>query len=114
MSSHAALGVVRSGVAVLKGTGVRINAISSGQIDVGVSLNGFDTKGMANNTQLPPAALQSSEAQRSNIGLERAGTPAEVGRVAGFLASGFSSYITGSNMVVDGGASVMCPLMVPI
>ncbi|KIX03659.1 uncharacterized protein Z518_07212 [Rhinocladiella mackenziei CBS 650.93] len=114
MSSHAALGVVRSGVAVLKGTGVRINAISPGQIDVGVSLNGFDAKGMFNNTQLPPAALQNTVAQKNNIGLERAGMPAEVGRVAGFLASGFSSYITGANMVVDGGASVMCPLMVPI
>lgn len=40
MSAHAALGVVRAGVAVLKGTGVRINAISPGQIDVGVDLNG--------------------------------------------------------------------------
>ncbi|OAP61818.1 hypothetical protein AYL99_04021 [Fonsecaea erecta] len=116
MSCHAAMGVVRSGVAVLKGTGVRINAISPGQIDVGVSLNGLDTKStlMGYNTQLPPAALQSPAAQKNNIGLERAGTPAEVGRVAGFLASGFSSYITGANMIVDGGASVMCPLMVPI
>ena len=114
MSSHAALGVVRSGVAVLKGTGVRINAISAGQIDVGVSLDGYDPRGMANIAQLPPAALQNASVQKNNIGLERAGLPAEVGRVAGFLASGFSSYITGSNMVVDGGASVMCPLMVPI
>lgn len=40
MSAHAALGVVRAGVAVLKGTGVRINAISPGQVDVGVDLNG--------------------------------------------------------------------------
>jgi len=69
---------------------------------------------MSYNTQLPPSTLQSPETQKANIGLERAGTPAEVGRVAGFLASGFSSYITGANMVVDGGASVMCPLMVPI
>lgn len=112
MSSHAALGVVRAGVAVLKGTGVRINCISPGQIDVGVSLNGVDMKGMAH--QLPPAHLQGSESQKNNIGLERAGLPAEVGRVAGFLASGFSSYITGSNLVVDGGACVMSPLMVPI
>lgn len=57
MSSHAALGVVRAGVAVLKGdpivllkrgiltshetgSGVRINCISPGQIDVGVDLKG--------------------------------------------------------------------------
>lgn len=112
MSSHAALGVVRAGVAVLKGTGVRINCISPGQIDVGVSLDGFDMRGMTN--QLPPAEMQGKGLQKANIGLERAGMPAEVGRVAGFLASGFSSYITGANLVVDGGASTMCPLMVPI
>lgn len=44
MSAHAALGVVRAGVAVLKGTGVRINAISPGQIDVGVDLNGVSSR----------------------------------------------------------------------
>jgi NAD(P)-dependent dehydrogenase (short-subunit alcohol dehydrogenase family) len=112
MSSHAALGVVRSGVAVLKGTGVRINAITAGQIDVGVDLSGAELKGgMA---QFPPASLQSVEVQRRNIGLERAGRPEEVGRVAGFLASGFSSYITGAELRVDGGASVMNPLTVPV
>lgn len=112
MSSHAALGVVRAGVATLKGTGIRINCISPGQIDVGVSLQGLDLKGMS--AQLPPAHLQGGDVQKAAIGLERAGLPAEVGRVAGFLASGFSSYITGANLVVDGGASVMNPLMVPL
>jgi len=112
MSSHAALGVVRAGVAVLKGTGIRINCISPGQIDVGVDLKGFDMRGMT--AQLPPASLQTKEAQKENIGLERAGMPSEVGRVAGFLASGFSSYITGANLVVDGGASTMNPLTIPI
>jgi len=52
--------------------------------------------------------------QKQLIGLERAGLPTEIGRVAGFLESGFSSYITGANIVVDGGASVMNPLTVPI
>lgn len=76
MSSHAALGVVRAGVAVLKGSGVRINCISPGQIDVGVDLQGvlalysgavlqfadipqFDMRGMQ--AQFPPASLQSKE-----------------------------------------------------
>src|SRR6186713_678539 len=103
MTTHAALGVVRSGVAVLKGSGIRINAISPGQIDVGVDLQSFDMRGMT--AAHPPARLQSPEAQKANIGLERAGLPMEVARVVGFLASGFSAYITGSNLVVDGGAS---------
>lgn len=109
MSAHAALGVVRAGVPVLKGSGVRINCISPGQVDVGVKLEGFDMRGMT--AQLPPASLQSAETQKANIGLERAGQPIEVARVAGFLASGFSSYVTGANMVVDGGASYVHPLI---
>jgi len=112
MSSHAALGVVKSGVATLKGTGVRINCISAGQIDIGVDLQELDKRG--NTHQLPPSSLQSKEHHQQIIGLERPGLPMEVARVAGFLASGFSSYITGSNMIVDGGTSVMNPLTVPV
>lgn len=102
IASHAALGVVRAGVAVLKGTGVRINCISPGQIDVGV-----DLQAAAAQSQFPPmvSRLQGKETQETIIGLERAGRPQEVARVAGFLASGFSSYVTGANLVVDGGAS---------
>lgn len=43
MATHAALGVVRAGVAVLKGSGVRINCISPGQVDVGVNLDGVSS-----------------------------------------------------------------------
>lgn len=43
MATHAALGVVRAGVAVLKGSGVRINCISPGQVDVGVDLHGVSS-----------------------------------------------------------------------
>ncbi|TKA71686.1 hypothetical protein B0A55_07693, partial [Friedmanniomyces simplex] len=112
MTSHAALGVVKAGVATLKGTGVRINCISPGQIDIGVDLKGFDMRGLS--AQFPPSSLQSEEGRREIVGLERAGMPVEVARTVGFFASSFSSYITGHNMVVDGGASVMNPLTIPI
>lgn len=122
IASHAALGVVRSGVAVLKGTSVRINAITAGQIDIGVdlsdssdpALNNNSTTMSSKNQQFPPASLQDESTQKRIIGLERAGRPEEVGKVAGFLASGFSSYITGAELRVDGGASVMNPLTVPV
>ncbi|TLD25376.1 hypothetical protein PspLS_05457 [Pyricularia sp. CBS 133598] len=61
MMAHASLGVVRAGVSVLKGTGVRINCISAGQIETGVDLKGVDMRGM--NVQFPPANLQSKEPQ---------------------------------------------------
>lgn len=78
-------------VSTLKGSGVRINCISPGQIDIGVNLENVDRKGQLH--QLPPSSLQSKEVQKQTIGLERAGLPYEVARVAGFLASGFSSYM---------------------
>ncbi|KAK6429975.1 hypothetical protein LTR95_013875 [Oleoguttula sp. CCFEE 5521] len=97
VSAQAALGVVKAGVAVLKGKkGIRINCISPGEIEGGGS-GGVRV-----------------EKLKETVGLERAGLPVEVARVAGFLASGFSSYITGSNLVVDGGAGAMSPLSLGI
>ena len=97
---YPALGVVRSSVAVRKGAGVRINCVSPGQIDVGVSLNEFDTPGMS--SQSPPSGLRPYEIQESAIGIERPGMPQEVACAGGFLASGFSSYMAGTNLNVDG------------
>ena len=91
LSAHAALGVVRSGVGVLKGTGVRVNSVSVGKVDESGEGPG------------------SGGGEKNDV-VERAGTPTEVARVVGFLASGFSAYVNGANLVVDGGATVMAPL----
>ncbi|XP_058808373.1 3-oxoacyl-[acyl-carrier-protein] reductase FabG-like [Phymastichus coffea] len=41
--------------------------------------------------------------------LGRPGTPEEVAKTIGFLASDYASFITGQTLPVDGGRSVMCP-----
>lgn len=95
MTSHAALGVVKAGVAVLKGSNVRINCISPGQVNVGVDLKGvgrpgsryipsrtadrlamcqFDMRGMT--AQFPPAEQQTKEVgsrQRPTLPAPRVG-----------------------------------------
>jgi NAD(P)-dependent dehydrogenase (short-subunit alcohol dehydrogenase family) len=47
--------------------------------------------------------LQNAEYIRETVGLERPGEPDEVAKVIGFLASGFSSFVQGANIIVDGG-----------
>lgn len=47
----------------------------------------------------------STQAVEKTNGLERSGLPVEVGRVAGFLASGFSSFVHGASILVDGGST---------
>ena len=39
MTQHAVLGLVKSSVVQLKGTGIRINIVSSGTIDMGIELS---------------------------------------------------------------------------
>ena len=41
-----------------------------------------------------------------NIPMKRLGTPEEIGKLAAFLASDDSSYITGQGIVIDGGSTL--------
>ncbi|WP_423747438.1 glucose 1-dehydrogenase (plasmid) [Haladaptatus sp. SPP-AMP-3] len=88
----AAKGGVKSmtfGVAELLGPEVRVNAIQPGFTD---------ETGLAENH--PEEAARARAAETS---LDRLGTPAELGNVAVFLASGLSSYVTAEGILVDGG-----------
>ena len=59
MSAHAAVGVVRAGVVALRGTGIRINCISPGQINGGTQPRSSDMRGMR--SQSPPVTPQLEE-----------------------------------------------------
>ena len=78
----------------LKGRGIRVNTIAPGTIN---------TPALA---QMAPDPAQTDElysALAANVPLGRVAEPAEIASVALFLASSDSSYITGSNLDVDGG-----------
>lgn len=74
--------------------GIRVNCICPGYIDAGLAEGYFQS-------QADPAKAR-SEAGKLHA-LWRIGDPAEVGRVAVFLASDDASFVTGASMVVDGG-----------
>jgi NAD(P)-dependent dehydrogenase (short-subunit alcohol dehydrogenase family) len=83
----------------LYGTGIRINAVSPGLIETGMTAPLFAA-----------ARARGSEAKIGQLNpLARYGKPEEIARAALFLASDASSYVNGHNCVVDGGLSSSHP-----
>ena len=70
--------------------GITINSIAPGAIETPINKN------LLNDPSKLDALLQ-------NIPLKRLGQPSDVASLASFLASGESSYITGTTLFVDGG-----------
>jgi NAD(P)-dependent dehydrogenase (short-subunit alcohol dehydrogenase family) len=87
----------RSWTVELKHRKIRVNAISPGQIDT----PGIRTGMMQNEEQIK----QFMSSQVATIPLGRMGNPDEVANVVSFLASDDSSFITGIELFVDGGAA---------
>jgi NAD(P)-dependent dehydrogenase (short-subunit alcohol dehydrogenase family) len=73
----------------LRGTGIRVNVLSPGPIPTELALNTIGAKGM--------------EAIGASTPLGRLGDPSETAAAAAFLASADSSFMTGSEVFVDGG-----------
>ena len=84
----------RSWAQDLRGSGIRINVLVPGPTETEALINGLAQTGMGD-------AIIAGLIQGTPIG--RLGDPAETGAVAAFLASDDSSFMTGSEIFVDGG-----------
>jgi NAD(P)-dependent dehydrogenase (short-subunit alcohol dehydrogenase family) len=84
----------RSLAAELVGRGIRVNVVSPGPIDTPI----FDKFGIAADT-----VNDVKKSWADAIPMKRMGTAEEVARAVLFLASSEASYITGVELLVDGG-----------
>jgi NAD(P)-dependent dehydrogenase (short-subunit alcohol dehydrogenase family) len=84
----------RSWTVDLKQRNIRVNAISPGPID---------TPGLRGLLQSQPQGEQLKNFLLSTVPQGRMGSPEEVAKVVSFLASNDSSYLTGTELFVDGG-----------
>lgn len=92
MSKHALVGVVKSLALELAEDGVLVNAVSPGYIDTRLT--------RANNDDATIARLTSA------VPMQRLGSPADIAEVVYFLGSSNNRYMTGQDIVVDGGFSI--------
>ncbi|WP_343714842.1 SDR family oxidoreductase [Inquilinus sp.] len=81
--------LARSWALDLRGTGIRVNVLSPGPVKTELALEIVGEDAM--------------DALGSTTPVGRIGDPAETGAVAAFLASSDSSFMTGSEVFVDGG-----------
>lgn len=97
-SKHGVWGFTKNLALELGKTGVRVNAIAPG---------GITTEGTQKMTSAAPAGVDMNAIMQqflAGIPLGRMGQPDDIAMAAFFLASDASAYMTGSMMVVDGGA----------
>jgi NAD(P)-dependent dehydrogenase (short-subunit alcohol dehydrogenase family) len=93
-ATKAAIALLTKQMAVEWGPqGIRVNAIAPGLIDAGMS-------------NAVHADLQIRQEREARIPLRRLGTAEDIANLVAFLASDQSSYITGENILVDGGIAM--------
>ncbi|MFF5446815.1 SDR family NAD(P)-dependent oxidoreductase [Streptomyces sp. NPDC012888] len=95
----AIVGLTRVAALELAARNIRVNAMCPGAVDTPMANPALlDPEGPS-----PEAAEAMAELYKRVVPLGRAGLPAEVARLALFLTSEDSSYITGQPFVIDGG-----------
>jgi NAD(P)-dependent dehydrogenase (short-subunit alcohol dehydrogenase family) len=105
-SKAAVIGLAKSAARDLAPYGIRVNAVSPGFIGPGAMWDTQVARQAAAGSQYyaddPDAVARQMIAQ---VPMRRCGTPAEVADVICFLAGDGSSYLTGSNIEIAGGAA---------
>lgn len=96
-SKHGVWGFTKNTALELTEHNIRVNAIAPG----GVATPGVAAMSQGASAEQMAAA---TKAFMASIPMHRMGEPDEIGTVALFLASDMSTYMTGSQIVVDGGA----------
>lgn len=96
-SKHGVWGFTKNVALELAPFGITVNAVAPG---------GVATPGVAKMNAGAPASEESIKVFLSTLPMKRMGDPDEIGKVVLFLASDMSSYMTGSQVVVDGGALI--------
>ncbi|MET7356276.1 SDR family NAD(P)-dependent oxidoreductase [Streptomyces mirabilis] len=103
IAKHAVLGVIRQAVVELSSLEVRSNAIAPGVILTPILARTF---GVA-----PEKAAPFADFLAARLGpgqpLGRMGTADDIAKVAAFLASDLSSFVTGTVIPVDGGSTAI-------
>jgi len=99
-SKHGMWGFTKNAALELAQYNITVNAIAPG----GIATPGVEAMQAANPSVDPELLKQQTEAFMAKIPMHRMGESDEIGKVALFLASDMSSYMTGSQVVVDGGA----------
>lgn len=95
----AVLGLTRVAALELAGKGIRVNAMCPGAVDTPMANPGLlDPAGMTDEAREAMADLY-----KRVVPMGRVGRPEEIAKLALFLTSEDSSYITGQPFVVDGG-----------
>jgi 2-deoxy-D-gluconate 3-dehydrogenase len=99
-SKHGAWGFTKNSALELAPHGIYVNAIAPG----GITTPGVQAMQAAVPTPEGVDPRHAVETFLARIPMRRMGEADEIGKVALFLASDLASYLTGSQIVVDGGA----------
>jgi NAD(P)-dependent dehydrogenase (short-subunit alcohol dehydrogenase family) len=104
-SKAAVVGLVKSAARDLAPHGIRVNAVSPGFIGPGAMWdNQVARQAAAGSQYFAEDETRVATQMIESIPLRRYGSPAEVASVVCFLAGDRSSYVTGTNIEISGGA----------